>query len=115
PTQSRRLLRPLDDGFRRAALVHDDDAPVVLVAEEETAVVPARSLGKRETLEHDSRRALTHASRPYSSAGRGARHPLWGDSGGSGTKKIAATSEPIPHTAIARPSWPEWSWASRPV
>ena len=53
PPEARRLLGHLYDRLGLAARVHPDDAPVVLVAEDETPVVPARTFGERETVEHD--------------------------------------------------------------
>ena len=50
--------------------IHRDDAAVVLVAEEQPAVVPARPFGKREAVEQDRGSAVGHGRGPYSSGGR---------------------------------------------
>ena len=71
PAEARRLLRHLDDRSPPCRRVHRDDAVIVLVAEVQPPVVPARSLGEHETFEQDRGQCERVMGRgPYSSGGR---------------------------------------------
>src|SRR5262249_30847327 len=115
PSETRRLLLDLGDRLSGAVGIHRDDALVVLVREPQSAVVPARTLGKRETVEDDRDRSRCHGAGPYSPSGRVACVGLTSSSeraagsGSNGTTNSATRSEPTPVRATERPSPPSAS------
>src|SRR5207302_10814175 len=115
PPQPRRLLRHLDDRFRRAVGIHRDDPAIVLVGEPEAVLVPARALRKGEAVGNDRRRTRGHGLGPYSSYRVGLTSSRFcaADSGSRGTTVIAAMSEPMPVNAMAGPRPP--SGSTRPA